>query len=146
MKSQKLLKGIAVVLSRQDPSRIVSSVGLIGDNLGQFYGEVVFAIVPSQIQKGLIWAGTNDGKVWYTSDGGGKWNDIEQNMLGLPAWSTVTSIEPSHFHTGTAYVTFDLHLIDDRDPYIYKTIVFPTTITPSSITTSRPLPASGEAK
>lgn len=111
-------------LSRQDPSRIVSSGGLIGDNLGQFYGEVVFAIAPSQIQKGLIWAGTNDGKVWYTSDGGGKWNDVEQNMPGLPAWSTVTSIEPSHFHAGTAYVTFDLHLIDDRNPYIYKTTDF----------------------
>jgi photosystem II stability/assembly factor-like uncharacterized protein len=111
-------------LSRQDPSRIVSSGGLIGDNLGQFYDEVVFAIAPSQIQKGLLWAGTNDGKVWYTSNGGGKWNDVEQNMPGLPAWSTVTSIEPSHFHAGTAYVTFDLHLIDDRDPYIYKTTDF----------------------
>ncbi len=111
-------------LSRQDPSRIVSSGGLIGDNLGQFYDEVVFAIAPSQIQKGLLWAGTNDGKVWYTSDGGGKWNDVEQNMPGLPAWSTVTSIEPSHFHAGTAYVTFDLHLMDDRDPYIYKTTDF----------------------
>ena len=53
-------------LSTQDPARIVSSGGIIGDNLGQFYGEVVFAIAPSKIQSGLIWAGTNDGKVWYT--------------------------------------------------------------------------------
>ncbi|MGA8939520.1 MAG: hypothetical protein WB439_10180 [Acidobacteriaceae bacterium] len=111
-------------LSRKDPSRIVSSGGLIGDNLGQFYGEVVFAIAPSKIQKGLIWAGTDDGKVWYTSDGGGKWNDVEQNIPGLPAWGTVTSIEPSHFHPGTAYVSFDLHLIDNRDPFIYKTTDF----------------------
>jgi photosystem II stability/assembly factor-like uncharacterized protein len=51
-------------LSTQDPSRIVSSGGIIGDNLGQFYGEVVYAIAPSPIQKGLIWAGTNDGKIW----------------------------------------------------------------------------------
>ena len=49
-------------LSTQDPSRIVSSGGIVGDNLGQFYGEVVFAIAPSEIQRGLIWAGTNDGK------------------------------------------------------------------------------------
>ena len=40
----------------------------MGDNLGQFYGEVVFAIAPSTVQKGLIWAGTNDGKIWYTKD------------------------------------------------------------------------------
>ena len=53
-------------LSTQDPARIVSSGGIIGDNLGQFDGEVVFAIAPSQIQRGLIWAGTNDGQIWYT--------------------------------------------------------------------------------
>ena len=57
-------------LSTQDPSRIVSSGGIVGDNLGQFYGEVVFAIAPSEVQRGLIWAGTNDGQIWYTRDGG----------------------------------------------------------------------------
>ena len=58
-------------LSTRDPTRIVSSGGIVEDNLGQFYGEVVFAIAPWEIQRGLIWAGTNDGKVWYTKDGGG---------------------------------------------------------------------------
>src|SRR6185437_4011077 len=108
-------------LSTHDPSRIVSSGGLIGDNLGQFYGEVVFAIAPSQIQKGLIWAGTNDGQIWYTRDGGGHWTNVSKNMTGMPAWGTVTSIEPSHFDPGTAYVSVDLHLMDNRDPFIYKT-------------------------
>ena len=115
-------------LSTQDPSRIVSSGGLIGDNLGQFYGEVVFAIAPSTVQKGLIWAGTNDGKVWYTTEGGGKWTDVTKN-IGMPVWGTVTSIEPSHFKAGTAYVTVDYHLVDDRDPYIYKTTDFGKTWT-----------------
>lgn len=115
-------------LSTQDPSRIVSSGGLIGDNLGQFYGEVVFAIAPSTVQKGLVWAGTNDGKVWYTTEGGGKWTDVTKN-IGMPVWGTVTSIEPSHFHAGTAYVTVDYHLVDDRDPYIYKTTDFGKTWT-----------------
>jgi hypothetical protein len=58
-------------LSTNDPTRIVSSGGIVEDNLGQFYGEVVFAIAPSEIQRGLIWAGTNDGQVWNTQDGGG---------------------------------------------------------------------------
>ncbi|MGB7023333.1 MAG: hypothetical protein WBD73_05990 [Candidatus Acidiferrales bacterium] len=111
-------------LSTNDPSRIVSSGGIVGDNLGQFYGEVVFAIAPSQIQKGLIWAGTNDGQVWYTKDGGGHWNNVTKNISGLPAWGTVTSIEPSHFEAGTAYVSIDFHLMDNRDPYIYKTTNF----------------------
>ena len=59
-------------LSTQDPSRIIPSGGIVGDNLGQFYGEVVYSIAPSKVQKGLIWAGTNDGQVWYTEDDGGK--------------------------------------------------------------------------
>jgi photosystem II stability/assembly factor-like uncharacterized protein len=117
-------KVISPDLSTQDPSRIVSSGGIIPDNLGQFYGEVVFAIAPSPIQKGLIWAGTNDGKVWYTADGGGKWNDVTRNISGMPAWGTVSKIEPSSFDPGTAYVAVDFHLVDDRDPYLYKTSDF----------------------
>ncbi len=108
-------------LSTKDPSRIVSSGGLIGDNLGQFYGEVVFALAPSTVERGLLWAGTNDGKIWNTHDGGGHWNDVTANIQGLAAWGTVTSIEPSFFDAGTAYVSIDFHLEDDRDPYIYKT-------------------------
>jgi photosystem II stability/assembly factor-like uncharacterized protein len=110
-------------LSTQDPSKIVSSGGIVGDNLGQFYGEVVFAISPSPIQKGLVWAGTNDGKLWYTTDGGasGQWIDVTKNISGLPAWATVTEIWPSTFDAGTAYVAFDAHLNNDFKPYIYKT-------------------------
>src|ERR1041384_4806224 len=63
-------------LSTQDPSRIVSSGGIVGDNLGQFYGEVVFAIAPSPAQRGLIWAGTNDGQLWVNRAGGGDWTQI----------------------------------------------------------------------
>jgi hypothetical protein len=111
-------------LSTRDPSRIVSSGGVIGDNLGQFYGEVVFAIAPSEIQPGLIWAGTNDGKVWNTRDGGASWNDVTRNVPGLPEWGTVRKIEPSHFDPGTAYVAVDFHLVDNRDPFIYKTADF----------------------
>ncbi|HTS11775.1 MAG TPA: hypothetical protein VMH00_06630 [Candidatus Limnocylindrales bacterium] len=114
-------------LSTNDPTRIISSGGLEGDNLGQFYGEVVFAIAPSQIEKGLIWAGTNDGQVWYTKNGGEHWVNVTKNISGMPAWGTVTSIEPSHFDAGTAYVSVDLHLMDNRDPFIYKTTDFGST-------------------
>jgi photosystem II stability/assembly factor-like uncharacterized protein len=116
-------------LSTKDPSRIISSGGIVGDNLGQFYGEVVFSIAPSEIQKGLIWAGTNDGKVWYTKDAGANWNDVTKNITGLPAWGTVSKIEPSHFDAGTAYVAVDFHLMDNRDPFVYKTSDFGKTWT-----------------
>lgn len=111
-------------LSTQDPSRIVSSGGIVADNLGQFAPEVVFAIAPSEIQKGLIWAGTNDGKVWYTKDGGTTWTDLTKNIAGMPAWGTITRIEPSHFDAGAAYIAVDFHLMDNREPFIYKTTDF----------------------
>jgi photosystem II stability/assembly factor-like uncharacterized protein len=107
-------------LSTQDPSHIVASGGIVGDNLGQFYGEVVFAIAPSKIQKGLIWAGTNDGQVWYSTDAA-HWTNVTKNISGLPASGTITSIAPSAFDASTAYVSVDFHLMDNRDPFIYKT-------------------------
>jgi photosystem II stability/assembly factor-like uncharacterized protein len=116
-------------LSTQDPRYIVSSGGLIGDNLGQFYGEVVFALAPSTIRKGLLWAGTNDGKVWYTPDGGSHWVDVSRN-IGMKPMGTVTSIQPSFFKPGTAYASVDYHLEDDRNPYLYKTTDFGKTWIP----------------
>jgi photosystem II stability/assembly factor-like uncharacterized protein len=108
-------------LSTNDASRIVPSGGIVGDNLGQFYGEVVFAIAPSKIKKGLIWAGTNDGQVWHTDDSG-QWVNVTKNIAGLPAWGTITSIAPSAFDAGAAYISVDFHLMDNRDPFIYKTM------------------------
>jgi photosystem II stability/assembly factor-like uncharacterized protein len=81
------------------------------------------------MQRGLIWAGTNDGKVWNTRDAGATWNDLTKNIPGLPAWGTVRRIEPSRFEAGTAYLAVDLHLMDDRKPYLYKTADFGKTWT-----------------
>lgn len=116
-------------LSTQDPSRIAFSGGIIGDNLGQFYGEVVFAIAPSEVQRGLIWAGTNDGLVWISRDGGKGWTNLTKNITGLKEWGIVRRIYPSTFDAGTAYVAFDYHLMDDRRPVIYKTSDFGKTWT-----------------
>jgi photosystem II stability/assembly factor-like uncharacterized protein len=112
-------------LSHNDPRYIVSSGGLVGDNLGQFYGEVVFAIAPSEIRKDLVWAGTNDGKVWYTTNAGAegqaKWIDVTGNIQGLPPMGVISKIEPSHFDPAAAYIAVDFHLMDNRDPWLYKT-------------------------
>ena len=61
-------------LSSKDPTRIVPSGGIFGDHLGQlFHGEVVFSIAASDVQMGLIRAGTGDGKGWYTKGAGKYW-------------------------------------------------------------------------
>jgi photosystem II stability/assembly factor-like uncharacterized protein len=108
-------------LSTQDPKFNVPSGGIVGDNLGQFYGEVIFSMAFSEIQKGLIWAGTNDGKIWYSPDGAKSWIDITKNLKGLPPRGVVAKIEPSHFDPAAAYITVDFHLMDNRDPWVFKT-------------------------
>ena len=105
-------------------AHVAPSGGLVGDNLGQFYGGVVFAIAPSRVQEGLIWAGTNDGQIWITQDAAAHWSNVSQHLPGLPPDGTITSIAPSSFDAGSAYVAIDLHLVDNRDPFIYKTTDF----------------------
>jgi photosystem II stability/assembly factor-like uncharacterized protein len=116
-------------LSTKDPARIVSNGGIVGDNLGQYAGEVLWDIEYSKIQRGLIWAGTNDGKLWYTKNGGTDWIDVSKNFKDLPPWGTFTQIWPSTFDPGTVYTAVAFHLMDDRKPYIYKSTDFGTTWT-----------------
>jgi photosystem II stability/assembly factor-like uncharacterized protein len=115
-------------LSTGDPSRIQFSGGVIGDNLGQFYGAVISAIAPSRTEKGVVWVGTNDGKVWISRDAGGNWIDLTKNV-GMPPWGLVRRIDASHFDTGTAYMAVDYHLMDNRDPYLFTTTDFGQTWT-----------------
>lgn len=115
-------------LSTGDPSRIQFSGGVVGDNLGQFYGAVISAIAPSRTQKGVLWVGTNDGKVWVSRDAGAKWVDLTKNV-NMPPWGIVRRIDASHFDPGTAYMAVDYHLMDNRDPYFFKTSDFGQTWT-----------------
>lgn len=80
---------------------------------------VVYTIGPSPRDARLIWAGTDDGLVWRTNDGGAHWQNVTPK--GLPAWSKIGTIEPSHFDSGTAYIAVDRHRLDDGAPYIYVT-------------------------
>jgi photosystem II stability/assembly factor-like uncharacterized protein len=128
-------------LSTKDPSRIVSNGGIVGDNLGQYDGEVVWSIAYSTIQRGLIWTGTNDGKLWYTKDNGATWVDVTKGFTDLPVWGTFSQIWPSTFDPAEAYVAVDFHWMDDRKPYIYKTTNYGQTWTKinGDIPTGHPL-------
>jgi photosystem II stability/assembly factor-like uncharacterized protein len=110
-------------LSTGDPSRILFSGGVVGDNLGQFYGAVISAIAPSRTQQGVVWVGTNDGKVWISRDAGRNWIDLTKNV-NMPPWGIVRRIDASHFDPGTAYMAVDYHLVDNRDPFLFKTSDF----------------------
>ncbi len=116
-------------LSTNDSTKQRSSGGLVIDNLFVENVTVLFAIAESPVQKDLIWAGTMDGLLHVTRDGGKSWTNLTANVPGLPKWSTISNIEPSKYDAGTAYIAVDAHLINDRDPYIFRTTDFGRTWT-----------------
>ena len=108
-------------LTLNDKSRQGFSGGLTGDNIGVEYAGVVFAIAESPKEAGTIWAGTNDGLVQITRDGGKNWTNVTKNIPNMLAWGTVSNIEASRYNAGAAYITVDGHQVNNRDPWIYKT-------------------------
>ncbi|PYO39731.1 MAG: glycosyl hydrolase, partial [Gemmatimonadetes bacterium] len=119
-------KVISPDLTRNDTTHQQSSGGVTTDNLMTFDGATLFAIAesPAPGGAGVIWAGSNDGLVHLTRDGGATWTDVTGAIPKLPAWGKISNIEPSHFDAGTAYLAVDLHELDDLAPYIFKTSDF----------------------
>lgn len=114
-------QAISPDLSTNDKSRQQSSGGLTPDNASVEYACLIFALAESPVEEGVIWAGTNDGLVHVTRDGGENWTGVTENIPDLPEWGTVSNIEPSRYHAGTCYITVDFHQVNNRDPYVYKT-------------------------
>jgi photosystem II stability/assembly factor-like uncharacterized protein/DNA-binding FrmR family transcriptional regulator len=107
-------------LTRNDKSKQQSSGGpLTQDNTSVEYYDTVFTIDQSQVEKGVIWAGSDDGLVHVTRDGGQHWTNVTSKEFG--EWSMVSLIAASPTDAGTAYVAIDRHKLDDFHPYIFKT-------------------------
>ncbi|MGH7738162.1 MAG: glycoside hydrolase [Candidatus Tyrphobacter sp.] len=79
----------------------------------------IYALAPSYVHEGTIWAGTDDGLVWITRDGGRRWTNV--TPPGLTAWSKISQIDASHFNDDTAYVAVNRFRLDDLRPYVYRT-------------------------
>ena len=115
-------------LTRNDKAKQAASGGPITkDNTGvEVYG-TIFSVVESPVQKDLIWAGTDDGLVQLTRDGGQKWENVTPKAM--PEWGTVSMIEASSRDAGTAYIAVERHKSDDFAPYVFKTTDFGKTWT-----------------
>lgn len=107
-------------LTRADPKTLGPSGGPITrDQTGVETYSTVFALAPSRRERGLIWAGSDDGLVHLTRDGGANWSNVTPKRL--PAYLKITTIEDSPHADGTAYLTGHRHLLGDFAPYVMKT-------------------------
>ena len=105
-------------LTREDPG-IPPSVGTMhSPNAGKQRG-AIYALSVSPRNGDILWAGTDDGLVWVSSDGGRHWTNI--TPPSLTPWSKITQIDASHFDDDTAYICVSRMRIDDLRPYIFRT-------------------------
>ncbi|HEX8801449.1 MAG TPA: hypothetical protein VF772_22690 [Terriglobales bacterium] len=115
-------------LTRNDKAKQAASGGPITkDNTGVEVYDTIFSVVESPVEKDLIWAGTDDGLVHITRDGGQHWENVTPKAM--PEWGTVSMIEASSRDRGTAYIAVERHKIDDFAPYVFKTTDFGKTWT-----------------
>ncbi|HEX3553089.1 MAG TPA: hypothetical protein VIA62_07665 [Thermoanaerobaculia bacterium] len=99
------------------------SGGLTPDVGGAESFTTITAIAPSPLKPGLLWVGTDDGRLHVTRDGGGSWTSVEANLLQAhaPAHAWVTQIRPSRFDPASAFVVLDDHRRGDETPYVLRT-------------------------
>jgi photosystem II stability/assembly factor-like uncharacterized protein len=122
-------------LTRNDVTKFESSGGpLTKDNTGaEFYG-TIFAFAESPLERGLFWAGSDDGLIHISRDNGKSWHNVTPPEL--PDWALVSIIEPSPHEPGAAYVAATRYKLDDFAPYLFKTTDYGATWT--RITTGLP--------
>lgn len=113
-------KAISGDLTRNDRSKQGPAGGEITkDNSGVEYYDTLFAIAESPLQKGMIWAGSDDGLIHLTRDGGGHWTNVTPKEM--PEWIQINSIEASPHDAETAYVAATMYKWDDFRPYLFAT-------------------------
>ena len=96
------------------------SGGLSVDNSGAENHCTIFSICESPLDENLIWAGTDDGNLQVTQDGGKTWTNVSKNIFGLPANTWVSSIDASKHNKTTVFATFDNHAMGDMKTYIFR--------------------------
>ena len=98
-----------------------NSGGLSKDNSGAEKHCTIFTIAESPVNEKVIWAGTDDGNIQVTQDGGKSWTNVVGNIVGLPKNTWCYHIEASVFGPGIAYAVFEGHTSNDYNAYTYKT-------------------------
>jgi photosystem II stability/assembly factor-like uncharacterized protein len=107
-------------LTRNDASKMESSGGLVTqDNVGTEYYGTIFAFAESPVERGLLWAGSDDGLIHVSRNNGETWENVTPG--DLPKWALISIIEPSPHDAATLYVAANCYKMDDFQPYLFKT-------------------------
>lgn len=102
-------------LTRNDPERS-NATGSGAENFG-----VVYSLAESPVRAGLLWAGTDDGRLWITDNDGAKWTELTQNLPEKVRGQWVARIEPSAHDPKVAYVALNAYRSGDDSPMIVRT-------------------------
>ncbi len=109
-------------LTTRDTTKQLTSGGdIYQDNTAAEFHTTIVTIAESPVRAGIIWAGTDDGNIQVTRDGGATWTNVSPNVPGLPAETWIGKIDASHHDACTAYVAVDNHRLDDFAPYAWRT-------------------------
>jgi len=109
-------------LTRNDPATLGMSGGPITkDNVSTEYYGTVFAFAESPVEANVLWAGSDDGLIHVSQDGGATWRNVTPSSDVLPEWALVSIIEPSSHDAATAYVAATRYKQDDYAPYLLRT-------------------------
>jgi hypothetical protein len=132
-----------ILISPHDPATLYVAANVVfkstnrGNGWTVISGELpsaangtVTTVTESPMRAGVLYAGTDDGRVHVTRDGGKAWTDLTGKFPGLPGPQWVSRLVASRFDEGTAYATFDGHRNDDFAPHVYKTTDFDATWRP----------------
>jgi photosystem II stability/assembly factor-like uncharacterized protein len=108
-------------LTTNDKEKQKSAGGPVAfENTGAEYHTTIISFAESPLRAGVLWAGTDDGNLQVTTDGGKDWKNVVKNVPGLGPNSPVSHVEPSRVDPDLVYAAFDRHMLDDRRPYVYK--------------------------
>ena len=114
-------------LTRHDPSTLViAGRPITVENSGAENYATIFTIAESPVTKGVIWVGSDDGKVHVTRDGGAHWQDVTPKV---PPFTRMSIIDASSHAAGTAYLAANRQMLDDYKPYLFKTTDYGATWT-----------------
>jgi photosystem II stability/assembly factor-like uncharacterized protein len=121
-------QAISPDLTRNDPSKLGPSGGPITkDNTSVEYYATIFAAAESPLEKGVLWTGSDDGRVHVSKDDGAHWTDVTPRAL--PEWSQVNAIDPHPFEAGGLYLAATRYKLDDDQPLLFRTLDYGATWT-----------------